>query len=316
MKQIIAIALLLMCSSFGYAQRNNNNHIQQTTVSKPKLNNSTNAARQRQLAEQRRKEAEERKEQERIELEKKNALRWDEATKSLCYNGQTYPMIYVSGGTFTMGEKYDNFHEEDRWNGEKMSDSRSQLLRTTLNSYYIGKYEVTQDLWDKVMGYNPSNTKGEQKPVTNIDEDQCRQFVSKLNSITGKIFRIPTEEQWEFAARGGVKSQGYKYSGSNSLNAVGWYYENSGNELHDVGLKNPNELGIYDMSGNVMEWCASIYGYEKFENLNAGGISFASVVRGGDFGNGWNYCTTTKRDQRTADVRNRTLGFRIVLIEE
>lgn len=319
MKQIIAIALLLMCSSFSYAQRNNNNQRKQTTVSKSKQTNSANVARQRQLAEQRRKEAEERKEQERIEFEKKNALRWDDATKSLCYNGQTYPMVYVSGGSFTMGEKYDNsfFDGEDRWNGEKMGYDRSQLLRKTLNSYYIGKYEVTQDLWEKVMGNNPSNTKGERKPVTNIDEDQCRNFISKLNSITGQIFRLPTEEQWEFAARGGVKSQGYKYSGSNSLNTVGWYYENSGNEVHDVGLKNPNELGIYDMSGNIMEWCASMYGFEKWASGGSGGaVSYATVVRGGDFVNDWNYCTTTKRDKRTCNVRNSTLGFRIVLIVE
>lgn len=317
MKQIIAIALLLMCSSFSYAQRNNNNQRKQTTVSKSKQTNSANVARQRQLAEQRRKEAEERKEQERIEFEKKNALRWDDATKSLCYNGQTYPMVYVSGGSFTMGENYNVgqiFPNNPIHHGEKMNP-QSQLFHAKLDSYYIGKYEVTQDLWEKVMGRNPSHIKGERKPVTNVSYNDCQDFLSKLNSLTGKLFRIPSEEQWEFAARGGNKSRGYIYSGSNSLNAVGWYYENSGDRnygIHDVGMKNPNELGIYDMSGNVMEWCAGIYGYQP----SAAGINYKNVVRGGYFGGGGNDCTTTKRNAQSRDFSSVAYGLRIVLVEE
>lgn len=314
MKQIIAIALLLMCSSFGYAQRNNNNHIQQTTVSKPKLNNSSNEAKQRRLEEQRRREAAEREEQQRLEQEKLNALRWDDTQKTLCYNGQTYPMVFVSGGSFTMGEKY--VHTDGK-QGDKCDQPDARLVSVTLSNYYIGKYEITQDLWAIVMGSNPSSIKGNRMPVTNVSRGECLAFISRLNSLTGQLFRLPTEEQWEFAARGGVNSQGYIYSGSNNLNSVGWYSENSGNVIHEVGQKKPNELGLYDMSGNICEWCLGIYGFHRYGPQSwACSYSQDLVTRGGNYNFSYDRCTSTIREIQEQYAQNGSIGFRIILIEE
>ena len=155
-------------------------------------------------------------------------------------NGIEYPMVYVSGGSFMMGSEdsdADTFWERP-------------VHRVTLSSYYIGKYEVTQDLWKAVMGSNPSSSMGSRKPVDCISRDECYEFIRKLNNMTGQNFKLPTEAQWEFAARGGNSGKGYKYSGSNNIDDV-----NSGKAVYNVGIKSPNELGIYDMSGNVWEMC-------------------------------------------------------------
>ena len=150
-------------------------------------------------------------------------------------------MVYVSGGTFTMGATSEQGSDAYDW--EKPAHS------VTLSGYYIGKYEVTQELWKAVMGSNPSRFKGDNLPVEQVSWDDVQEFLRKLNAMTGKRYRLPTEAEWEFAARGGNSSRGYKYSGSNSLGSVAWYYDNSGSRTHAVGTKSPNELGIYDMSG-------------------------------------------------------------------
>lgn len=297
MKQIIVLTLLLICSSLGYAQRKNNNkgsavnNSQQTQTRRPS-NKKT------------------------IE-----PLRWDDSLKAICYDGQIYPMALVEGATFTMGEKYDNTchhtYDIDDY-GEKKFDE-SVLYRLTVSDYYIGMYEVPQDLWQKVMGSNPSEIKGKRKPVTNVAPNPIKEFLSKLNNLTGLIFRLPTEEQWEYAARGGVKKQGYKYSGGNSLNSVGWYSENSGNTIQDVGMKSPNELGIYDMSGNVAELCNGRYGYVKNVHFIC---SYDLVTRGGSYRGSNSYCTSTHRDsydmQRSGCAVEGVsyVGFRIVLSDE
>lgn len=284
---------------------------QQSTVSKPKPKTSSGTQSRKPTA----------------------PLRWDDSLKAICYDGQIYPMVFVEGGTFTMGEKYDNtchhtYDIEDY--GEKKFDE-SVLFRSTLPSYYIGKFEVSQDLWEKVMGSNPIKTHqkeygfptpefiGKRKPVTFVAPDPIKEFLSKLNNLTGLIFRLPTEEQWEFAARGGVKSLGYKYSGSNSLNSVGWYSENSAKTIHDVGMKSPNELGIYDMSGNVAELCDGTYGYIKQGNYIH---SFDLVTRGGSYSSPNSSCTSTHRGRYDMDRSGCAVegvywvGFRIVLSEE
>ena len=223
-------------------------------------------------------------------------------------NGVTFEMIPVEGGTFTMGATAEQ--------GSDAYDSEKPTHQVTLSSYAIGKHKVTQALWQAVMGSNPSNYKGDNRPVEQVSWDDCQEFISKLNSITGKSFRLPTEAEWEFAARGGKKSKGYKYSGSNDVDEVAWYGDNSGRQTHPVGTKRPNELGIYDMSGNVWEWCADwLGGYSSSPSTDPTGPSSGSfrVCRGG----GWDYdagsCRVSYRYGYYPDGRDYCLGLRLVL---
>ena len=185
-------------------------------------------------------------------------------------------MVYVSGGTFTMGATSEQ--GSDAWDAEKPTHS------VTLSSFYLCKYEVTQALWKAVMGNNPSYFKGNNLPVECVSWKDCQTFISRLNNLTGKNFRLPTEAEWEYAARGGNRSRCYKYSGSNVLSDVAWYGDNSGDKTHPVGSKSPNELGLYDMSGNVCEWCSDCYGtYSSSAQTNPTGPLSGSgrVLRGG-----------------------------------
>ena len=165
-----------------------------------------------------------------------------------------FEMVYVEGGTFLMGATKDQGDDAYFW--EKPNHA------VTLSSYRMGKYEVTQALWEEVMGRNPSkNKQGGKYPVENVSWNDCQKFIEKLNARTGLKFRLPTEAEWEYAARGGNKSKGYKYAGSDDLDEVGWYRNNSNYKFsYPVGSKKPNELGIYDMSGNILEWCQDKYG--------------------------------------------------------
>ena len=177
-------------------------------------------------------------------------------------NGVSFTMIYVEGGTFTMGVTSEQ--EESIWN------SATPVHQVTLSDYYMGQYEVTQGLWQAVMGSNPASTyykRGDAYPVNAVSWDDCQKFIRKLNRLLsrklgGKNFALPTEAQWEYAARGGKKSKNFKYAASNYLSAVGWYSGNSDSDIHLVGKKHPNELGLYDMSGNVAEWCQD--GFEAY----------------------------------------------------
>ena len=169
-------------------------------------------------------------------------------SETFTVNGVTFKMITVQGGTYTMGATSEQ--GSDAYDCEKPAHSE------TVSNFMIGETEVTQELWQAVMGSNPSYFTGDlQCPVEMVSWDDCQTFISRLNQLTGQNFRLPTEAEWEYAARGGNKSNGYKYSGSNDVNAVAWYVENSSGRTHSVKTKQPNELGIYDMSGNVWEWC-------------------------------------------------------------
>jgi formylglycine-generating enzyme required for sulfatase activity len=219
-------------------------------------------------------------------------------------------MILVRGGTFEMG---CNDREEER-----------PKHNVSLNSYYIGKYEITQQQWDAVMVFNLSHHSNCPKcPVDAVSWADAQQFLRKLGAMTGKRYRLPTEAEWEYAAKGGQKSEHYKYSGSNNINLVGWVY--SGPESYDrktypVGLKQPNELGIYDMTGNVMEmcndWYDSAYYKQKVTNNPKGPASGRyKVYRGGSYINYPQYATITYRDNEgEPDTTTHwvTLGFRIV----
>ena len=190
-------------------------------------------------------------------------------------NGVSFKMIAVKGGTFQMGSD-DGFYDQ------------LPVHQVTLSDYYIGETEVTQELWNAVMGSNPSYFTGNmQRPVEQVSWDDCQTFIYKLNQLTGETFRLPTEAQWEYAARGGNKSKGYIYSGSNEIDEVAWYWDNSYMApTHPVKTKAPNELGIYDMSGNVWEWCSDWYGdYSSAAQTDPTGPATGSsrVCRGG----GW-----------------------------
>ncbi|WP_308232303.1 formylglycine-generating enzyme family protein [Prevotella sp.] len=225
-------------------------------------------------------------------------------------DGISIDMVRVEAGTFTMGATPEM---ENPWDGEKPTHQV-----TLTNDYYIGKYEVTQALWQAVMSNNPSYFKGDNLPVEKVSWNDCQEFISKLNTITGKTFRLPTEAEWEYAARGGKKSKGYQYSGSNNLSDVAWYEDNSGNKTHAVGSKQANELGIYDMSGNVWEWCQDWYGkYSSSSQTNPTGANSGSnrVRRGGGWGgNAW-ICRSSYRYSYAPGFSNDSLGLRLVLSE-
>ena len=161
-------------------------------------------------------------------------------------------MIKVEAGTFMMGATPEMEIPDD--------DEKPVHQVTLTNDYYIGKYEVTQALWQTVMESNPSSFKGNNLPVEQVSWNDCQEFIGKLNSITGRKFRLPTEAEWEYAARGGRKSLKYQYSGGNAISEVAWYTNNSGINTHPVGMKQANELGLYDMTGNVREWWQDYYG--------------------------------------------------------
>ncbi|MDR1810095.1 MAG: formylglycine-generating enzyme family protein [Prevotella sp.] len=214
-----------------------------------------------------------------------------------------FPMVYVAGGTFTMGctSKQRAFYQDD----EKPAH------RVRLSSYYIGKYEVTQAQWKAVMGNNPSKFKGDNLPVENVSWNDAQEFIRKLNAQTGKNYRLPTEAEWEFAARGGNKSKGYEYSGSNNAYDVAWFYDE---QSHPVGTKAANELGIYDMSGNVWEWCSDLYGnYSGTAQSNPAGPASGSsrVPRGGGWYNSARSVRVSNRSGNSPDSRGNNLGFRL-----
>lgn len=225
-------------------------------------------------------------------------------------DGVTYDMIKVQAGTFTMGATSEMKDPDD--------DEQPTHQVTLTNDYYIGKTEVNQALWKAVMGNNPSESKGDNLPVESVSWNDCQEFISKLNSMTGQNFRLPTEAEWEFAARGGNNSNHYQYSGSNKLGDVAWYDGNSGNKTHAVATKQPNELGLYDMSGNVWEWCSDWYGnYSSSSQTNPTGPSSGSsrVFRGGSWGiNAW-FCRSSLRfGSHAPDFSDGYLGLRLVLV--
>ena len=230
-------------------------------------------------------------------------------------NGVSFEMVYVEGGTFDMGATTEQ--------GSDAYDNEYPVHSVTLSGYYIGRCEVTQELWLAVMGSwpgtAPSNSYGvgANYPAYYISWNDCQEFISRLNSLTGRTFRLPTEAEWEYAARGGNKSSHYKYSGSNNIDEVAWYSSNSGSKTHAVGTKTANELGIYDMSGNVREWCSDRYGgYSVLAQTNPQGPSTGSsrVFRGG----GWDYtarvCRVSYRNRKDPDYSSSYYGLRLVLV--
>jgi formylglycine-generating enzyme required for sulfatase activity len=226
-------------------------------------------------------------------------------------NNLNIDMVAVRGGTFTMGCTAEQ--------GSDCNDDEKPAHTVTVSDFYIGKYEVTQAQWVAVMGSNPSYHKGDNLPVGYVCWDDIQEFIRKLNSLTGKTYRLPTEAEWEFAARGGNKSAGYKYSGSNNIDNVAWYKNNSDDKTHAVGSKSPNELGIYDMTGNVYEWCRDWYDenyYSSSPQTNPKGANSGSacVLRGGSWSLNAQNCRVSYRDCYPPSTRDIDGGFRLCLV--
>lgn len=233
-------------------------------------------------------------------------------------NGVTFQMVAVQGGTFTMGVDtamvemgYANYDE-------------LPPHEVTLEPYFIGQTEVTQELWEAVMeGTNPSAFTGDpMRPVEQVTWDDCQIFIERLNELTGKNFRLPTEAEWEFAARGGMESAGYLYAGSDMIDEVAWYYDNSyamgiNNDdygTHAVATKAPNELGLYDMSGNVYEWCSDWYKpYGSEDTYDPSHALNRRVIRGGSWFDAPTDCRSTCREYQLAGMRTYSIGFRIAM---
>lgn len=228
--------------------------------------------------------------------------------------GQSFTMIYVEGGSFVMGCTSEQ---------SDCDDDERPAHRVTVDSYYIGETEVTQELWRAVMGNNPSHFRGDETklPVESVSWEDCQLFIKLLNRMTGRKFRLPTEAEWEYAARGGRKSENNKYAGAPSLDYVGWYDNNSGRRTHDVKSKIPNELGIYDMSGNVEEWCQDWYGSDYYANspqANPTGPSsgLLRVLRGGSCCHlKAQYCRVACRGGNFPSSRFSNYGFRLILVQ-
>ena len=237
-----------------------------------------------------------------------NSVRFTVDGARISVNGVSFEMVRVEGGTFRMGATSEQ--EDEALDGEKPVHS------VTLSSYYIGKTEVSQALWQAVMGNNPSPFKGADLPVESVSWDDCQEFIQKLNRLNGRNFRLPTEAEWEFACRGGNNSRGYKYSGSNYIDNVAWYDGNSGGKTHPVGTKAPNELGIYDMSGNVWEWCSDWYAdYTSYSQTDPKGPQSGSyrVIRGAGCYYYAGCCRSSFRGRINPTYLSIHLGLRLAL---
>jgi len=220
-------------------------------------------------------------------------------------------MVAVKGDEFIMGCTDEQAAD--------CNESEKPTRRVIVSDFYIGKYEVTQAQWKAVMGNNPSRFKGDNLPVEQVSWNDIQEFIGKLNKQTGKQYRLPTEAEWEFACRGGVSSAHYKYSGSNTANEVAWIDANSGQTTHPVGTKAPNELGIYDMSGNVLEWCSDwLNQYTVGAKLNPKGAASGTlrVGRGGSFRSIERVIRVSARSGNQPDGRAMNLGFRLVCSAE
>ena len=218
-------------------------------------------------------------------------------------------MVRVDGGTFTMGATT----EQECYFVTKINTPPHKVC---LSNYIIGKTEVTQEQWESVMGSNPSYFKGSNLPVENVSWNDCQEFIKRLNQLTGMNFRLPTEAEWEYAARGGNKSSGYKYSGQDKNIRVAWYYLNSREKTHKVATKSSNELGLYDMSGNVWEWCSDWYGdYGNSSQINPTGSSKGSkrVMRGGSWSAPLHCCKVAYRSSEEPSNSDCYTGLRLVI---
>lgn len=231
-----------------------------------------------------------------------------------------HEMVQIEGGNFQMGSEDGKINEKP-------------VHSVTVSSFFIGRYPVTQKEWMVIMESNPSHFKGDNKPIENVSWYEAVEFCNKLSEKEGFIpvyaingtnvscnwqangYRLPTEAEWEYAARGGNQSKGYTYSGSKNLNEVGWYNNNSDSETKNIGFKSPNQLGVYDMSGNVAEWCWDWYEEYNCSSLNPHGASegHCRVIRGGNYSSYDFYCRITRRSSSSPNNRSDVIGIRLAM---
>ena len=226
-------------------------------------------------------------------------------TLSFTVGNVSFKMIRIEHGTFMMGATPEM---------DCPNDNEKPVHEVTISKdYYMGETQVTQELWQVVMGNNPSYFKGNNNPVEKISWNDCQEFIKKLNNLTGKQFRLPTEAEWEYAARGGNKSLHTQYSGSDDIDSVAWY----DGKTHLVAKKSPNELGLYDMSGNVWEWCNDCYGDDYYAKSPAvdpqGPLAGFRVLRGGGCGDDPWFCRSSHRYWNCPDDGDHDCGFRLAL---
>ena len=230
----------------------------------------------------------------------------DPNKRTYTVNGVQFKMVKVEGGTFTMGGTEEQLISYD---------NELPLHQVTLADFAIGETEVTQELWAAVMG-TTAYQEEKNLPMEYVSWEDCQKFIAKLNMLTGETFRLPTEAEWEYAARGGQKSLNYHYSGSDTLSNVAWYWENSDQRTHPVATKQANELGIYDMCGNVWEWCQDWYAnYDATEQTNPVGPEEGTerVDRGGSWTSSAGTCRVAYRGNYNPRKRNSYLGLRLAM---
>lgn len=225
-------------------------------------------------------------------------------------NDVRFNMLKIEGGSFWMGSQSSN--PDERNYNKDASHDEGPVHQVTVDGFYLGETEVNQRLWEAVMGDNPSHHIEPQidLPVDSVSWYDCKMFIEKLNSITGKTFRLPTEVEWEYAAIGGQSEHRFMYSGSNILGSVAWLTDSRGVKTHQLKAKKPNQLGLYDMTGNVWEWCEDWYGsYDPSQPQT----SKRKVLRGGGWLNDARYFRNTYRDLAFPDIRYYCMGFRLAL---
>ena len=231
------------------------------------------------------------------------------------YKGIKFDMVFVEGGSFYMGAQAEN-ENAPNYDPEARPDE-SPVHKVTVDGFYIATTEVTQQLWRSVTGEVDFSAQwGNQFPAYSITFDDTKKFIARLNTATGLDFRLPTEAEWEYAARGGKNSRGLRYPGSSNINDVAWYWKNSNDEVHYVAQKQPNELGLYDMSGNVREWCsdwAEYYTSEEQTNPQGPETGLFRIVRGGSRLNNNIVCRITYRNCYNYYETDILTGFRLVL---
>ena len=269
------------------------------------------ACREKKEAAAKKSDADRKRKQEQDASERKRREEQAESELMFSVNGVDFKMILVKGGSFNMGCTSEQ--------GDDCEDCERPVRNATINGYYFGETEVTQALWKAVMSSEPDEDggwggkygRGDNYPAYKINYDDIKVFIGKLNQKTGRTFRLPSEAEWEYAARGGNKSKGFKYAGSNNIDEVAWYKANSGKKIHPVKGKKPNELGLYDMSGNVDELCDD-YWSEKYNGWSSG----FRIIRGGSW---YGYfdnnktCRVSYRGGIIPEARNNTTGFRLAL---